>query len=143
MRPKEREIQRRLRVLEHAMQIGNTRMTCRHFGLSRSTFYRWKKEYDKKPALLTNISGDFHLQGDDFSGPGSGSLRRTPPGIVPGFEYFYIGKKVKGKILLVLHIEPAADGSVMARQGSRQLATIGPMGQNSRYQCTCRSGSRV
>ena len=22
-------------------------MTCRYFGLSRSTFYRWKKEYDK------------------------------------------------------------------------------------------------
>ena len=47
MGPKEREIQRRLRVLEHAKQIGNTRMTCRYFGLSRSTFYRWKKEYDK------------------------------------------------------------------------------------------------
>lgn len=47
MGPKEREIKRRLRVLEHADKIGNVRMTCRYFGLSRSTFYRWKTKYDK------------------------------------------------------------------------------------------------
>jgi transposase-like protein len=47
MGPKEREIRRRLRVLEHAEKIGNVRMTCRYFGLSRSTFYRWKTKYDK------------------------------------------------------------------------------------------------
>ena len=47
MGTKEREIQRRLRVLEHAKQIGNTRMTCRYLGLSRSTFYGWKNEYVK------------------------------------------------------------------------------------------------
>ncbi len=47
MGPKEREIKRRLRVLEHAEKIGNVRMTCRYFGLARSTFYRWKTEYDK------------------------------------------------------------------------------------------------
>jgi len=48
MGPKEREIKRRLRVLEHAEKIGNVRMTCRYFGLSRSTFYRWKTKYDKQ-----------------------------------------------------------------------------------------------
>ena len=48
MGPKEREIKRRLRVLEHADKIGNVRMTCRYFGLSRSTFYRWKTKYDKQ-----------------------------------------------------------------------------------------------
>ena len=47
MGPKEREIKRRLRVLEHAEKIGNVRMTCRYFGLSRSTFYRRKTKYDK------------------------------------------------------------------------------------------------
>ena len=36
MGPKEREIKRRLRVLEHAGKIGNVRMTCRYFGLARS-----------------------------------------------------------------------------------------------------------
>ena len=29
MRPREHEIKRRLRVLEHAEKIGNVRMTCR------------------------------------------------------------------------------------------------------------------
>ena len=48
MGPKERDIKRRLRVLEHAKKIGNVRMTCRYFGLSRSTFYRWKTRYDKQ-----------------------------------------------------------------------------------------------
>jgi transposase len=48
MGPKEREIKRRLRVLEHAKKIGNVRMTCSYFGLSRSTFYRWKTKYDKQ-----------------------------------------------------------------------------------------------
>ena len=48
MGPKEREIQRRLRVLEHAEKIGNVCLTCRYFGLARSTFYRWKTEYDKQ-----------------------------------------------------------------------------------------------
>jgi hypothetical protein len=38
MGPKEREIKRRLRILERANKIGNVRMTCRYFGLSRSTF---------------------------------------------------------------------------------------------------------
>jgi DNA invertase Pin-like site-specific DNA recombinase len=42
MGPKERERKRRLRVFVHAEKIGNVRMTCRYFGLSRSTFYRWK-----------------------------------------------------------------------------------------------------
>ncbi len=48
MGPKEREIKRRLRVLEHAEKIDNVRMNCRYFGLSRSTFYRWKTRYDKQ-----------------------------------------------------------------------------------------------
>jgi len=47
MGPKEREIKRRLGVLEHAEKIGNVRMTCSYFDLARSTFYRWKKKYDK------------------------------------------------------------------------------------------------
>src|ERR1043166_7392211 len=25
---------------------GNVRRTCRHFGISRKTFYRWKKRFD-------------------------------------------------------------------------------------------------
>jgi transposase InsO family protein len=40
---KQREINRRLRILEHAENTGNVGLTCRHFGIGRATFYRWKK----------------------------------------------------------------------------------------------------
>jgi putative transposase len=30
----------------HAKRGGNVTLTCRHFGISRSTFYRWHKRYD-------------------------------------------------------------------------------------------------
>ena len=38
----EREIKRKLKVLRHTEQSGNTAKTCRYFGVSRSTFYRWR-----------------------------------------------------------------------------------------------------
>jgi transposase InsO family protein len=34
--------QRRLRVLAHAGETGNVSETCRTFGISRTTFYRWR-----------------------------------------------------------------------------------------------------
>lgn len=43
----EREIKRKLKVLLHAEQSGNTAKTCRYFGVSRSTFYRWQQRYQK------------------------------------------------------------------------------------------------
>ena len=47
MKEQERETQRRVRVLRHAEECGNIRRTCGYSGLARSTFYRWKVEYDK------------------------------------------------------------------------------------------------
>ena len=41
----EREIRRKLRVLEHADQSGNIRLTCRYFGIPRSLFYVWRGKY--------------------------------------------------------------------------------------------------
>ncbi|MGH2720810.1 MAG: helix-turn-helix domain-containing protein [Actinomycetota bacterium] len=35
--------QRRLRVLDHAAEGGNIAETCRVFGISRPTFYRWQQ----------------------------------------------------------------------------------------------------
>ena len=46
MKEEQREIQRRLRVLAHARKTGNIRMTCRYFGVGRSTYYRWKRAYE-------------------------------------------------------------------------------------------------
>lgn len=43
----EREIKRKLKVLRHAEHSGNTAKTCRYFGVSRSTFYRWQRRYNK------------------------------------------------------------------------------------------------
>ena len=42
-----RDIKRKLRVLNHAKNIGNIRITCRYFGVSRAIFYRWRNAYDQ------------------------------------------------------------------------------------------------
>ena len=47
MTHEERDIQRKLRVLQHAEKIGNARKACRYFGIGRSSFYRWRDAYQK------------------------------------------------------------------------------------------------
>ena len=47
MNEEQRLVQKRLRVLEHAKKTGNVRKTCRYFGIARSSFYRWKKAFDR------------------------------------------------------------------------------------------------
>ena len=36
----------------------NARRTCRHFGISRQTFYRWKRRFDRHD--LTTLEGRSH-----------------------------------------------------------------------------------
>jgi transposase InsO family protein len=48
MSTEEREFNRRLRILKHARDSGNVRLTCRYFGIGRSTFYEWKKRFDQE-----------------------------------------------------------------------------------------------
>ena len=36
----DRDIQRKLRALRHAEQIGDVSKTCRYFGIGRASFYR-------------------------------------------------------------------------------------------------------
>jgi len=36
----EREVQRKLRVLQHAKRIGHVANACRYFGIGRASFYR-------------------------------------------------------------------------------------------------------
>jgi transposase len=43
----QRDIRRKLRVLNYAKQIGNISKTCRYFGISRQTYYDWKRAYEK------------------------------------------------------------------------------------------------
>jgi len=40
-----RDIIRKLKVLEHAKTSGNVSFTCRHFGISRDSFYKWRRAY--------------------------------------------------------------------------------------------------
>lgn len=36
----------RLKVLEEAAARGNVAKTCRHYGISRKIFYRWRRRYE-------------------------------------------------------------------------------------------------
>ena len=42
----DREIRRKLRILQYAEETGNIRKTCRHFGIPRSLFYIWRGKYE-------------------------------------------------------------------------------------------------
>jgi len=44
----EQEIRRKLKILNYAKEIGNVSKTCRYWGVSRDTFYRWKRDYRAK-----------------------------------------------------------------------------------------------
>jgi transposase InsO family protein len=44
----QREIQRKLRILRYAEEIGHVAKTCRHFGIGRTSFYRWRKGYAER-----------------------------------------------------------------------------------------------
>jgi len=41
-----RDISRKLRVLTHGIKSGNISKTCRYFGISRETFYKWRRSYE-------------------------------------------------------------------------------------------------
>lgn len=41
----EREVQRKLRVLQHAERTGQVAKTCRYFGIGRASFYRWTSSF--------------------------------------------------------------------------------------------------
>ena len=42
MPQEERDIRRKIKVLEHACSSGNVSKTCRYFGISRETYYCWR-----------------------------------------------------------------------------------------------------
>lgn len=54
-RQAEHDIRRKTRVLEYAASCGNVSHACRKYGVSRDTFYRWKKQLEKGgPEALIN-----------------------------------------------------------------------------------------
>ena len=36
---------RRLKLLQAVASVGNVARTCRHFGISRKTFYKWRQRH--------------------------------------------------------------------------------------------------
>lgn len=41
----QRDIARKLKVLNYAKEINNISKTCRYFGICRETFYTWRRNY--------------------------------------------------------------------------------------------------
>lgn len=77
MKMKQRDYQRqirwRLKILNHASEeSSNVARTCRHFGISRKTFYKWLNRY--------NSLGESALS--DRSTRPNGHPKQTPPDIV-------------------------------------------------------------
>ena len=51
------DVKQKLEWLDHYEKHGkNARLTCRHFGISPDTFYRWKRRYD--PQNLSSLEDD-------------------------------------------------------------------------------------
>ncbi len=47
MNKDQREIQRKLRILRYADEIGHVAKACRYFGIGRASFYRWRNAFQK------------------------------------------------------------------------------------------------
>jgi transposase-like protein len=44
----DRQIRQRLAILQHAEEVtGNVAMTCRYYGITRQSFYTWKRRYEE------------------------------------------------------------------------------------------------
>jgi transposase len=44
----DRQVRRRLAIFNHAEEVtGNVAMTCRYYGITRQTFYIWKRRYEE------------------------------------------------------------------------------------------------
>ena len=81
-----RKVRLRLEIIKHAEEVtGNISKTCRYFGISRQTFYKWVRRYKKQ--------GEIGLS-DQSKRPHT-SPRSTPSDIVSKILYlrkiYYFG----------------------------------------------------
>src|ERR1700687_2228962 len=62
-REQQRKIRHRLAVLRHAEEVtGNVAATCRYYGITRQTFYKWLRRYEEQgdDGLRDRSSAPFH-----------------------------------------------------------------------------------
>ena len=69
MNQKERDIQRKLRILKHAEDIGSAVKACRYFGIARASLYRWKVLYKKDGVEGLVVEKVLHLRQVYHLGP--------------------------------------------------------------------------
>ena len=108
----------RFRLLQWAAGTGNVSRTCRHFGLSRKTFYKWKARFDADgQAALGDRSHAAHR-----------SPRATPPDVVSKILYlrqrYHFGPGKIGDYLHRFHavtIATATVHRVLQKHGMNRL----------------------
>ena len=62
-REQQRKVRHRLAVLRHAEEVtGSVAATCRYYGISRPTFYKWLHRYEDhgEEGLRDRSSAPFH-----------------------------------------------------------------------------------
>lgn len=114
----QRDISRKLRILNYAKEIGNISKACRYFGIGRQAFYEWKKAYEQYgEAGLVNKKPC----------PSNPSLR-TPPEIEEKVIYlrktYHLGQQRISWFLERYHgikISPAGVWHVLKRNGINRL----------------------
>ena len=92
-----RQVKLRMTIIKHASEVtGNISKTCRYFGISRKTFYKWSNRYKKHGEVgLCDQSNKPHT-----------SPRTTPSDIVSKILYLRkttgvsekSGLKIRGKL---------------------------------------------
>jgi len=104
---KTRAVLRKLKILNHATEIGNVSKTCRYFGISRETFYQWKRA--------------FEAHGDQ-------GLINKKPGFAPGSCPWKISDEIEEKILYLrktYHFGPQRIAWYMERFHGLRITSAG------------------
>lgn len=112
------DILRKLRILNHGKESKNVSKTCRYFGISRETYYQWKRAYEKygEKALINSKPCPQNLK------------LRTPPDIEEKILYvrknYYLGQQRISWYLKRYHnmdVSSSAVRNVLVRHGLNRL----------------------
>lgn len=113
-----KDIARKLRFLNHGTEHGNISHTCRYFGISRKTYYKWLNIYQNE--------GDLGLI--DKKRTPKNSPHKTPPEIEEQIVYirknYYFGQQRISWYLARYHnykIAPSTVRMVLVRNGLNKL----------------------